>query len=120
IAKGPIAQGALRTSLVLFVRLLVQAGALLLVARLLGSHEFGAFAAVAALAVLFGTMSTLGTHLVLLGQVSKDPRRSAEVLSYAVPTTVVCGSLLLIPYLVICFLAWHQAGIAFSVFIMIG
>lgn len=41
IAKGPIARGTVRTSAVLGLRLLVQAGTLLLVAWLLGPRTCG-------------------------------------------------------------------------------
>lgn len=117
---GPIARGTLRTSFVLGLRLVVQAGTLLLVARMLGPDRFGAFAGVAALAVMLGTLSTFGTHLVLLGEVSKDPARRAQVLPYAVPTTLVCGSTLLVIYLVICLLALRSAAVPLPVLVAIG
>ena len=43
---GPIARGTIRTTFVLGLRLLVQAGTLLIVARMLGPDQFGAFASV--------------------------------------------------------------------------
>lgn len=100
--QGPIARGTIRTSLVLGLRLVVQTCTLLLLARMLGPSQFGAFAGVAALAVILGTFSTFGTHLVLLGEVSKDPTRSTQVLPYAIPTTILCGTLLLIVYISLC------------------
>ncbi|WP_313319786.1 oligosaccharide flippase family protein [Stenotrophomonas sp.] len=96
---GPITRGTIRTSVVLGLRLLVQAGTLLLVARLLGPDQFGAFTGLAALAVLLGTLSTFGTHVVLLGEVSKDPGQGRKVLRYAIPCTLLCGALLLLLYL---------------------
>ena len=99
---GPIALATLRTSAVLGLRLAVQAGNLLLVARLLGPQQFGAFAGIAALAVLLGALSTFGTHLVLLGEMSKDPARREQVLRYALPTTLLCGGVLLVVYRLLC------------------
>lgn len=96
--KGPIARATIRTSFVLGLRLIVQAGTLLLVARMLGPADYGAFAAIAALAVLMGTFATFGTHLVLLAEVSKDPSQH-PVLAYAVPTTFISGSVLFLLYL---------------------
>lgn len=96
---GPIARSTIRTSFVLGLRLLVQAGTLLLVARLLGPQQLGAFAGLAAMAVILGTLSTFGSHLLLLGAVSKDAARRAEVLPYAIPCTLICGSGLLALYL---------------------
>jgi len=118
--KGPIALATLRTTAVLGLRLLVQAGTLLLVARMLGPRAFGAFSGVAALAVVLGTLSTFGTHLVLLGEVAKDASRRHAVLRYALPTTLVCGSLLLAIHLAICLLALREAGIAPHVLLLLG
>lgn len=117
---GPIALGTIRTSGVLGLRLVVQAGTLLLVARMLGPTQFGAFAGVAALAVILGTLATFGTHLVLLGEVSKDPARRVQVLPYAIPTTLLTGGLLLVVYLVTCLLVLREAGIPASVLVAIG
>lgn len=117
---GPIARGTIRTTFVLGLRLAVQAGTLLLVARMLGPDEFGAFAGVAALAVMLGTLSTFGTHLVLLGEVSKEPARRAQVLPYAVPTTMLCGGALLVLYLVLCLTVLRHANVALPVLLAIG
>ena len=117
---GPIARGTIRTSFVLGLRVIVQAGTLLLVARMLGPDQFGAFAGVAALAVILGTLSTFGTHLVLLGEVSREPGRRNEVLRYAVPSTLLCGGILLAIFLLICMRVLSQTGIAVHVLLAIG
>ena len=118
--RGPIARATIRTSFVLGLRLLVQAGTLLLVARMLEPRQFGAFAGVAALAVILGTLSTFGTHLVLLGEVSREPARRSDVLPYAVPTTLLCGSLLLATYMAICTLALREASVSVGALVAIG
>lgn len=117
---GPITKGTIRTTGVLGLRLVVQAGTLLLVARMLGPSQFGAFAGVAALAVMLGTLATFGTHLVLLGEVAKEPSRRAQVLPYAVPTTLLCGTALLAIYLAICLLVVHAIGVSLAVLLAIG
>ncbi len=118
--NGPIARATLRTSFVLGLRLLVQAGTLLLVARMLGPNQFGAFAGVAALAVVLGTLSTFGTHLVLLGEVSKEPARREDVLRFALPTTLFCGGILLVAYLAIGLIAFPETNLAFVVLLALG
>lgn len=118
--KGPIARGTIRTTFVLGLRLAIQAGTLLLVARMLGPRQFGAFAGVAALAVILGTLSTFGTHLVLLGEVSKEPARREKVLPYAIPTTLICGGVLLGAYLLICTLGLRETGVSMTVLLAIG
>lgn len=97
--KGSVALGAIRTSFVLMFRLFIQAGTLLLVARILEPHEFGSFVGMASLAVLLGALSTFGTTLILLGEISKAPLKRNQVLSVAIPTTFLCGCLLFIAYL---------------------
>lgn len=96
--KSPIALGTVRTSLVLGLRLLTQAATLLLVARVLGPQHFGVFVGAASMAVLLGALSAFGTHLVLLGEMSKDPSSRDHILSYAIPTTLLCGGTLLVFY----------------------
>lgn len=118
--KGPIARATIRTSAVLVLRLLVQAGTLLIVARMLGPHQFGAFAGVSALAVVLGTLSTFGTNFVLLGEVSRDPARRDGVLRYAVPGTLLCGCLLLVFYLFICMSLFHDARLELRIVLAIG
>lgn len=118
--RGPIARGTIRTSVVLGLRLLVQAGTLLLVARLLGPHDFGAFTGITALAMILGALSTFGTHLVLLAEVTHEPARRDEVLRFAVPTTLLCGAVLLALYLLIALEFLHSIGITLQVLILIG
>lgn len=118
--QGPIAKGTIRTTFVLGLRLLVQAGTLLLVARMLGPQQFGAFAGIAALAVMLGAFASFGTNVVLLGEVSKAPGRREEVLKYAVPTTLSCGGILLVAYLLICTLVLREAGVPMMVLLAIG
>lgn len=118
--KGPIARATIRTSAVLGLRLVVQAGTLLLVARMLGPEQFGAFAGIASLAVLMGTFSTFGTHLVLLGEVSKDVTQREHVLSYAVPATLISGSLLFATYLAISIFWFNGVNLPLSALVCIG
>lgn len=99
LPRGPIALATLRTSLVLVMRLAVQAGTLLLLAHLLGPSNFGALAAAVALAVLHGVMSTFGTHLSLLRDLSNDHTLRDDALSLALGTTALCGAVLLSLYL---------------------
>lgn len=118
--KGAIARGTIRTTFILGLYTLVQAATLLLIARMLGPYQFGAFAGVAALAVLLGTLSTFGTNIVLLGEVAKDAARREQILPYAIPITLACGAALLILYLAVCILALQMAGIPWPVLLAIG
>ena len=118
--RGTIALGTLRTSVVLALRLVVQASTLLLVARMLGAEQFGAFAGASALAVLMGACSTFGTHVVLLAGVAKDPWSRDRILPWAIPCTLVCGIVLFIAYLSISFAAFGAALLPFRALLLIG
>lgn len=100
--KGPIALSTLSTSTVLGLRLVLQGATLIILARLLGPSGFGSYAALGALAVLMGTLSTAGTHLTLLRDISRDPGSRSEVLKTALGTTAAFGSLLVLLYVVVC------------------
>ena len=117
---GPITQSTIRTSFVLGIRLLIQTATLLLVARLLGASDYGLFSGIAALAVLMGTFSTFGTHLMLLGEVSKRNTNCDQILNYAVPTTLIFGSSLFLLYIVICSLLFYNLNPSLIVIICIG
>lgn len=117
---GPIARATVRTSLVFALRLAIQVGTLLLVARMLGPAAFGAFAAFAALALVLGTLSNFGAQLVLLGETARDPNRHGEVLRYAVPMTLICGALLFAGYLVLARLLISEPTIDLRVLAAIG
>ena len=118
--KGPIARGTIRTTFILGLYTLVQAGTLLLIARMLGPYQFGAFAGVASLAVLLGTVSTFGTNIVLLGEVAKAPSHRGQILPYAIPTTLLCGGALLVIYLATCMLLLRIASVPWPVLLAIG
>lgn len=118
--RGPIARATLRTTAVLGLRVAVQAGTLLLIARLLGPKDYGAFAGVAALAVMLGALSSFGMHLVLLSEVSREPERPAPILPAALATTLLCGSLLLGLYLLIALTFLRPSGIRLDVLVPLG
>lgn len=117
---GPIARQTLRTSVVLALRLTVQAGTLLVVARMLGPHLFGLFAGVSALALMLGTLSTFGTHITLMGAVARSPTTRNEALRTAIPTTLLCGIVLLAIYWVIVLLFLNPSSDAYQAVFLIG
>ena len=96
--KGVIGRAAIRTSIVLGSRLLIQVGTLLLLTRILGASQFGAFAALAAMATLLGMLSTFGTHLTLIRDLSIDPSCRDAILPAALGTTASVSSLLFLIY----------------------
>ena len=99
---------------------MMQAGTLLIVARMLGSAHFGAYSGIVALAVLLGTLATFGTHLVLLGETSKEPTQRNVVLPYALPTTLLVGGVLFLMYEVLASYVMNQTGIGEAIILAIG
>jgi O-antigen/teichoic acid export membrane protein len=118
--RGPIARATGRTSTVFAVRLVIQMATLLIVARMLGPHDFGAFTAIAALALILGAFSTYGSQLVLLGETARDPLKQGEILRHAVPTTLAGGVAMLALYLVLAPLLTGEAEIDLHVLVAIG
>lgn len=101
---GPVARSTINTAVVLLVRLAAQAGLLLLLVRLLGVKNFGVYMGLAALAVMMGTIGTLGAHLVVLRDVSRDIEKRFNTLTYAIPTTLTVGAALLVIYCTLVYL----------------
>lgn len=91
---GPIARGSMQTLAVYGLRLVTQMALLFLVARYLGPSQFGGFAAIAALAVGLGTLSSFGLGFLVLGESAKSPERGQMVLAQAVPATLVSTAVL--------------------------
>lgn len=118
--KGPIAGATLRTSGVLTVRLLLQAGTLLLVARVLGPSLFGAYVGIAAVGILLGTLTTFGTPLVLLAEASQALNRRLRVLPYCVSTALIFGALLMAVYYLLVVFVFAATPVAPGLVLIIG
>lgn len=118
--SGPIAKATLGTSVILGVKLVAQALILIVLARLLGAEQFGGYAAVVALAVLMGSLTTLGTHLVLLESVSCDSSTGRSVTVYAIPTTLFAGAVLLGAFMLLVHALFHSQGLPQLVILAFG
>jgi len=118
--KGPIARSTLLTTLVFGLRLVLQASTLLLVARLLGPHGYGAFAGAAALAVFLGALAALGMPLMLMRAVAREPEQGRRVLRYALPTVACGGGVIMLAYLLGCAWLFPSAELSLSVLLAVG
>lgn len=115
---GPVATAALRGSGVFGVRLGLQAVSLILVARSLGPSSYASFAAIAGMAFLAGTLSTFGTHLLVL-QASSRHEMDAVATSIAPPVTLLAGGVLLSMFTGASYF-WLSAGTTFAAILGIG
>lgn len=117
---GPIARNTIKTTVVLGVRLLVQAAVLLIVARMLGAGLFATFTAAASAALLLGALSTFGTHILLLAEHSRNESARAAALSFALSVTLISGTLLLALYLLVAVVFLRGLPISIEALIAIG
>ncbi len=107
--RGAIARATVQTSIVLTGRLAIQAISILLIARLLGTQGYGAFASAAALAITLGSLSTFGSHyLLVIAARTRDADRS-NILDQAIPLTIGVGCLLSLLHVALCRL-WLDAS----------
>ncbi len=88
-----------RTTAVLGLRILSQGIVLLVLARALGSGDYGALSALSSLAVVLGVLPNFGAGFVLLRR-SHDRSAWKDVLDYSIPTTLVIGGFLTVVYTV--------------------
>lgn len=102
MTSGPIARDTAQTTAVLTLRLVVQAGTLFLLARMLGPAQFGQLASLVALAVFLGSLATFGAHLTLLRELARDPRHRERLLPVVLGTSTALGAVLLLIYLWAC------------------
>jgi len=82
------------------LRTLAQAGIFLIIARILGSKEYGAYAAVLALAGTLGNFGGFGAQMILLRDVSRVPSTFSPVWSRTLGTTIASAPVLMIVYLI--------------------
>lgn len=83
-------------------------------------HDLGIFTATTATVVLLSTISTLGTHTLILKEVSRDRESWFEIFSYALPTTILTGSILLIPFLYAVSFLVGKENLSFSGLVLLG
>lgn len=118
--RGAIAKATFSASAVLGVRLIAQAGCLLLIANLLGPEDFGTLTGLMALALMLGSLSTFGSHFQVLAEVSKSPTQNPASLPGATSTTFLLGTILLGLYLVVTMFMLGTHLIASTTLIAIG
>jgi O-antigen/teichoic acid export membrane protein len=114
------ARATLHTTFSLGIRLAIQAATLLTVARVLGPLSFGEFAGIASLALTLGTLSSFGTNVVLLSEVSKNSPLRDTVLRYALPVTCTLGLLLLAAYISVANTLLNVAELSFTALTAVG
>lgn len=97
------------TSLVFFARSGIQLFSFLIISQLLGATDFALFTGICATALLLGAFSSLGLNMQLMKETSDSGILiQKEILSYAIPCTVLCGAILLAAYLAIVFLCYDR------------
>jgi O-antigen/teichoic acid export membrane protein len=118
--KTELGSNALKTTGVMGLRLTAQAGALLLLSRLLGASAFGLFAALASIAVVLGSLASFGTNFTLMRDVASDTEHGRTILPQALGTTIVLGFLIWILYIALIPLLFDLDAKILSAAILIG
>jgi O-antigen/teichoic acid export membrane protein len=116
---GRLARGTLSLSASTGLRSLIQSVVFMIVARLLGVADFGAYAAIMALSSTFGCFTGWGTHSVLVRDVSRDPSSYPVAWGHALAAIAVSAPALLALYLAS---AWAllPAGVSYTAILIIG
>jgi O-antigen/teichoic acid export membrane protein len=100
--------------------ILLQTISFVLIARLLGSTQYGIFMGAAALVAIVGQFSTLGSGMVFLRHVSQQHRRYAEYWGNILLTTLVAGSACILLLRLIGYRLIGPAGASLLLMISIG
>lgn len=93
-----LARSSLLTAGTLVLRVVTQAAALTLSARLLGPHWYGVIAAAASLAILLGIVPNVGAGLVVIARARRQADAAAEMWRYAWPQHLVLGPTVSVVY----------------------
>ncbi|QAU25142.1 lipopolysaccharide biosynthesis protein [Dyella sp. M7H15-1] len=80
------------------LRIVTQAATLILLSRLLAPATYGDYASAASLAVVLGTLPSMGSGYILLARAAVDKTTVAHTWRYAWPLTLVLGLFLLVIY----------------------
>src|SRR6267142_52999 len=94
--KGKLGRNAAWTFIGQGLSVVLQAAYFILLARLLGSQQYGVFVGAAALVAILSQYSSLGSGMVLVRYVSQDHRKFSEYWGNAILTTLAIGSLLIL------------------------
>jgi len=94
--KGSLGRNAVWTLAGQGLSLVFQAAYFILLARLLGSQQYGIFVGAAALVAIVSQYSSFGSGMVLLRYVSHDHRKFSAYWGNVILTTLAVGSLLVL------------------------
>jgi O-antigen/teichoic acid export membrane protein len=116
---GRLARDTLSMSASTGLRSMIQSAVFLIVARMLGVADYGAYAAIMALSSTFGCFTGWGTHSLLVRDVSRDPSSYPGAWGRALGAIAVSAPALLALYLTA---AWAllPAGVSYAAIIIIG
>ncbi|MDZ7924976.1 MAG: hypothetical protein U5M23_13200 [Marinagarivorans sp.] len=72
----------------------IQTAALLLLTNILSVENFALLIAAAGLGIIFGSLSTMGTHIALLAKIAKNSESLTDISAIALPITLITGAAL--------------------------
>ena len=119
LRRNTLARNTLLIILVRLMRLFLQFGYFLIIARSLGAQKYGAFVSVTALVGILSPFASWGSDHILVKYVSRKPSLLAEYWGNALLTIFFSGSVLL-TFLLLSYSAFLPLNIPFIVVLFIG
>lgn len=116
---GPLAKGALAMTVAMGLRSLTQTLVFLIVARVLGVADYGAYAAVLALSATFACFSGLGTQVLMVREVSRDPNCFTAAWGLTLTAILISSPILFVVYGVLARVLL-PASVSLTVIVFIG
>jgi O-antigen/teichoic acid export membrane protein len=114
-----VAKGTLAMTAGMSFRTLAQAIIFLIIARVLGISDYGAYAAVLALSSIFGCFNGWGTHVLMLRDVSRNPNNFAAAWGRTLAAIAISAPVIFTIYVAFA-LIMLPADLPFIVIILIG
>lgn len=116
---GLLAKGALAMTAGMSLRTLAQAIIFIIVARVLGISDYGAYAAVLALSSIFGCFSGWGTHVLMLRDVSRNLDNFAAAWGRTLVAIIISTPVIFALFIALA-LVMLPSDLPFSVIALIG
>ena len=117
--ESVLARNALWVAIGQVARAGTQAAYVVLLARMLGTREFGAYAGVLAMAAVAAPFASLGSGNLMVKHVSRDPRVFPQEWGRCLAITVLVGGVLLLVVAAVA-LVWLPATVPATLVLVIG
>jgi O-antigen/teichoic acid export membrane protein len=116
---GPLAKGTMAMTVAMGLRSLAQTLVFLIVARVLGVADYGAYAAVLALSTAFACFTGWGTQVLMVRDVCRDLDHFADAWGRTLTAILISSPILFVVYMVLA-RALLPASVSLAVILFVG